>query len=229
MQAFIFKGKTMKLSTKIGRFSILGALSLTLLAACAQVSNTVDPSQLSMDVAGLELQDKFLPTHVYTRPGAPGLEQYTKFIMEPIAINNTSDNIKEVSMQDMLEMQGYLEEVMARELTASGYELVTEPSADAMVIGFTIADMKIPTAATNVSLLVVPGLSTSVGEVTIEATFADSLTEQVNAVVLESSRGSYMFNGNPLSTTSDVKTAFDNWAVGFTNALNVAHGKVAAE
>jgi hypothetical protein len=89
--------------------------------------------------------------------------------------------------------------------------------------------MKIPTAATNVSLLVVPGLSTSVGEVTIEATFADSLTEQVNAVVLESSRGSYMFNGNPLSTTSDVKTAFDNWAVGFTNALNVAHGKVAAE
>jgi hypothetical protein len=29
----------------------------------------------------------------------------------------------------------------------------------------------------------------------------------------------------PSATTSDVKTAFDNWAKGFTKALNLAHEK----
>jgi hypothetical protein len=90
---------------------------------------------------------------------------------------------------------------------------------------FTIRDLKAPTAATNVSLLLVPGLSTSVGEVTVEAVFKDSLTDQINAVVLESSRGSYVFNSNPLSTWSDVEVAFDNWAEGFSNAVDKAHGK----
>jgi len=42
---------------------------------------------------------------------------------------------------------------------------------------------------------------------------------------MESSRGSYMFNANPLTTTSDIEAAFDNWATGFTSAVNKAHGK----
>jgi hypothetical protein len=198
-------------------------MSLLLLGACAQVSKQAEPAELTVSVEGLELRENFLPALVYTRDGAPGLEQYTKFIIEPIAFNDDNPNLKEVSIEDLTEMQSYLENAMSQELSKHGYELVTEASDDTMIIGFTITDMQIPTAATNVSLLVVPGLSTSVGEVTVEAVFTDSTSEQVNAVVLESSRGSYMFNGNPLSTSSDIKAAFDNWAIGFTNALNEAH------
>jgi hypothetical protein len=211
-------------TTKLLVSTILAA-SLILLGACAQVSKQAEPAELTVDIDGLELREQFLPTLVYTRDGAPGLEQYTKFIIGPIAFNDDNPNLKEVSIEDLTEMQIYLENAMSQELSKHGYELVTDASDDAMIIDFTIIDMQIPTAATNVSLLVVPGLSTSVGEVTVEAVFTDSTSEQIIAIVLESSRGSYMFNSNPLSTTSDIRTAFDNWASGFTSALNEAHNK----
>jgi hypothetical protein len=210
---------------KLRQNIIISLISGVFLVSCAQVKNTVEPAQLTVNVDGLVLQEEFLPTLVYTRPKALGLDAYNKFILEPISFDHNNPNIKEVSMSDLIEMQRYLETVMSSELEKSGYKLVENASPGTMTIGFTISDMKIPTAATNVSLLVVPGLSTSVGEVTVEAVFSDSLSEQINAVVLESSRGSYMFNGNPLSTTSDVKAAFDNWAKGFVQALNDAHGK----
>lgn len=75
------------------------------------------------------------------------------------------------------------------------------------------------------SLLFVPSLSTSLGEVTVEATFTDAASGTINAVVIENSRGSYMFNPNPLITLSDVEAAFDNWAAGFIQALNKAQNK----
>ena len=215
----------LQISTTKSLGLILLVASLVLLGACAQVSKQAEPAELTVSVEGLELREQFLPTLVYTRDGAPGLEQYTKFIIEPIAFNDDNPNIKEVSIEDLTEMQAYLENAMSQELSKHGYELVTDASDETMIIGFTITDMQIPTAATNVSILVVPGLSTSVGEVTVEAVFTDSISEQVNAVVLESSRGSYMFNGNPLSTTSDIKASFDNWATGFANALDEAHKK----
>lgn len=215
----------MKIFNSIGRSFTVAAMSLAFVSGCAKVSNQVDSAQLSVDVDGMVLQPEYLPTLVYVRPDAPTLENYTQFMMMPIAINDANPNIKAVSVEDLTEMQQYFENVMATELNKSGYQLVTEASKETMIIAFIITDMKIPTAATNVSMLVVPGLSTSVGEVTVEAILSDSMSNQVNAVVLEGSRGSYMFNGNPLSTTSDVKAAFDNWAVGFTNALNIAHGK----
>ena len=117
---------------------------------------------------------------------------------------------------------------MKDELQSGGYEVVSSSAPNSLQIQFTIKDMKLPTAAGNVSMLVVPGLSTSVGEVTLEATFTDSNTKQLNAVVIESTRGSYMFNGNPLTTTSDVKEAFDNWAEGFRQSLDAAHGKTSS-
>lgn len=204
---------------------LVAILFAFLFSGCAQVSQTVEPTQLKTDILGLEQQKEFLPTLVYIRANAPTLAKYTKFILEPIAIDVDNPNIKEVSMDDLLEMQQYLERVMADSLMSGGYEIVTEASDETLIIGFTITDMKIPTAATNVSMLVVPGLSTSVGEVTVEASFTDSVTEQLNAVVVENSRGSYMFNGNPLTTSSDVKEAFDNWASGFRTALDKAHNK----
>jgi hypothetical protein len=204
---------------------IILLVSSIVMVGCAQVSQVAEPADLTVDVLGFEQQKEELPTLVYIRPGAPTLEKYTKFIMEPIAINTDNQNLKEASMEDVVEMQAYLENAMRESLESGGYQLVSEVGEETLIIGFTIIDMQMPTSATNVSMLVVPGLSTSVGEVTVEATFTDSITDQLNAVVLESSRGSYMFNGNPLTTSSDIKAAFDNWATGFRAALDVAHGK----
>jgi len=114
---------------------------------------------------------------------------------------------------------------MTTSLTNAGYQVVTRTAENTLRMSFKISDLKAPTAATNVSMLLVPGLSTSVGEATVEATFTDAASGIINGVVLENSRGSNMFNPNPLTTLSDVEAAFDQWAAGFTNAVNTAHKK----
>jgi hypothetical protein len=192
---------------------------------CAQVSTEVDTSKVSVNTSGLVQQTNLLPTLVYIRPNAPTLAEYTKFVIEPVSIDSANANIRALDQQDVADMQAYLTEVMTTALTDGGYKLVSRNESDALIIKFTIKDMKLPNAGTNVSMLVVPGLSTSVGEVTLEATFTDSNSQKLNAVVVESSRGSYMFNNNPLTTTSDVKDAFKSWAEGFRKSLDAAHSK----
>lgn len=82
-----------------------------------------------------------------------------------------------------------------------------------------------PTVVTNALVFLVPSLQTSVGEVTVEAVFKDVYSNTINAVVIESSRGSYMFNKKLWSIWADVESAFDNWATGFREAVDRAHGK----
>lgn len=217
----------MKISL-LKRNKIITLTSITLmllLNGCAQVGQEISTSEISTNISGLVLDKSKKPTLVYIRPEAPTLADYTKFIIDPILIDYRDPNINDISSEEMLQMQKYFSQVMSNELVAAGYQVVTRSAPNTLRVTFKISDLKAPTAATNVSMLLVPGLSTSVGEVTIEAVFREALSNQVNAVVMESSRGSYMFNANPLTTTSDIEAAFDNWATGFTSAVNKAHGK----
>jgi hypothetical protein len=198
---------------------------IMMLSGCAQVGQEINKTDISTNISGLVLDESKKPVLVYMRPGAPTLVDYTTFIIDPILVDYSDPNINDISSEDMVKMQQYFHHVMSKELVDSGYQVVTRSAPNTLRVTFKISDLKAPTAASNVSMLLVPGLSISVGEVTIEAVFREALSNQVNAVVMDSSRGSYMFNGNPLTTTSDIETAFDNWAVGFTKAVNEAHGK----
>lgn len=214
--------------TLLKRNKIITLTSITLmlfLNGCAQVGQEISTSEISTNISGLVLDESKKPTLVYIRPEAPTLADYTKFIIDPILIDYSDPNINDISSEEMVQMQQYFSQVMSKELVDAGYQVVTRSAPNTLRVTFKISDLKAPTAATNVSMLLVPGLSTSVGEVTIEAVFREALSNQVNAVVMESSRGSYMFNANPLTTTSDIEAAFDNWATGFTSAVNKAHGK----
>lgn len=214
--------------TLLKRNKIITLTSIILmlfLNGCAQVGQEISTSEISTNISGLVLDESKKPTLVYIRPEAPTLADYTKFIIDPILIDYSDPNINDISSEEMVQMQQYFSQVMSKELVDAGYQVVTRSAPNTLRVTFKISDLKAPTAATNVSMLLVPGLSTSVGEVTIEAVFREALNNQVNAVVMESSRGSYMFNANPLTTTSDIEAAFDNWATGFTSAVNKAHDK----
>lgn len=201
------------------------SLSILTMFGCAQVSREATPDQVTANVSGLELQDEHLPTLVYIRPGASTLANYNKFIIDPIVIDYTDPGINELSQDTVREMQQYFQRVMTESLTQGGYEVVTRSAQDTLRMTFRITDLKAPQSASNVSILLIPGMSTTVGEVTVEATFRNSATNRIDAVVLENSRGSYMFNPNPLTTMSDVEAAFDQWAEGFRASLDKAHGK----
>lgn len=196
-----------------------------LITSCAQVSQVANPEHISVDVSGLTLDSSQAPSTVYMRAGAPTLADYNKFILDPLSIDYNDPKMKDISTEEVKSIRDYFNQVMTQELINGGYKIVTRSNPDTLRMTFAIRDLKAPTASTNVSMLLVPGLSTSVGEVTIEAVFRESTTNKINAVVLENSRGSYMFNPNPLTTWSDVEVAFDNWAKGFRKALDTAHGK----
>jgi hypothetical protein len=205
--------------------SIITLLTLVIVTGCAQVSKEVDSSAIATNVSGLVLDASHKPTLIYKRANAPTLAKYSSFIIDPILVDYKDPDMKEIAVEDIAEMQDYFHKVMSEELTNAGYKVVTRSAENTLRISFLISDLKVPTAATNVSVFLVPGLQTSVGEVTVEAVFKDSLSNAINAVVVESSRGSYMFNKKPWSTWSDVESAFDNWAVGFREAVDSAHGK----
>lgn len=205
---------------------MLAVVLVLFVSSCAQVSKAPNEDLISADLSDLVLDPSQKPSTVFIRKNnTSSLADYNKFIIDPLVIDKNLIEAKGVSAEDALFIQNYFTQTMTSELNASGYEITSEPGESVLRMTFSIKDLSTPTAATNVSMLFVPGLSTSVGEVTIQAVFKESTTNQVNAVVLESSRGSYLFNSNPLSTMSDVEVALDNWAKGIRKALDKAHAK----
>ena len=76
-------------------------------------------------------------------------------------------------------------------------------------------------AATGLPLVV----SASIGKVTVEASFRESITDRFDAVVVNSAQGSYVFNAKPWSTWADIEGSFDQWAEGIRKAIDRAHKK----
>lgn len=79
------------------------------------------------------------------------------------------------------------------------------------------------TAGAVVGLPVI--FAVSVGEVTVEGVFREALTNRIDAVAVNRSRGSRVLNATPWSTWADVKGTFDNWAKGLRKAINEVHGR----
>lgn len=90
----------------------------------------------------------------------------------------------------------------------------------------TIANLKAPSAALNVTNVVLPlPFSLSVGEVTVEAIFRQSAKNRIDAVVVNRAQGQRLMNAKPWSTWSDAEQSFREWAKGIRKAVDRAHGK----
>ncbi len=199
-------------------------ISTTLfISACTGISKNVVKEDINADLAGLIQDESMKPALVYIRPDAPTLADYKKFMFDPIKIDYSDPDIKNISTEDIQSLQSYFLSAMTTELNNSGYQVVTQPDKSVLRISFTLSNLKAPSSLMNATLLVVPGVTLSVGEVSIEGVFRDSISRKVNAVVYEGSQGSYLFKDKPWSTFSDIEAAFDRWAIGFTKAVNSAH------
>lgn len=66
---------------------IVAATLFSFLTGCAQVSNDVSVDKLTVNTAGLVQDMSKKPTLVFTRPGAPTLAAYSKFIIDPTVID----------------------------------------------------------------------------------------------------------------------------------------------
>ncbi len=203
------------------------ALMLMVLAgisACASKGMTVEGYEPTVSIAGLERDDSEAPSIIYRRPGAPGFDEFTSFIIDPVQVFYSDPKMEELSPEQVNRMQQYLFEAMVEELRDGGYEVGTRSEADRLRISFTLSGIKAPSAGPNVTAAVVP-FAASVGEVTVEAVLRNGLTNEIEAVVLSRVRGSRFLNPTPWSTWADVEKFFDSWAKGFREAVDDAHGR----
>ncbi len=210
-------------------FGRVGFVTLTLVAflamtGCAPTATMVKDDSILADTSGLELDESEAPAIVYRRPGAPGLGEFDRFIIDPVQVFYDDPKMEELSTEQVARMQQYLLDAMIRELTGAGYEVGTRSEADSLRISFTLKGLKAPTAAANVTAAVVP-FAINVGEVTVEAVFRDGLSNQIEAVVVSSARGSRFLNPSPWSAWADVQKFLDGWASGFRQAVDEAHGR----
>ncbi len=215
--------------------AILTLFVLVTVTACAPRSKTVAEDYATIaDISGLELDESQLPTLVYIRPGAPSFVAYNRFIIDPVRIEYRDPDMKELEPEESAQLEQRFRDAVIEELRDGGYEVGTRSQAGTMRISFTISGLKAwgGGGAANVGAMVggaVYGLPVifvlSVGEVTIEGVFRDALFNRIDAVAVDRSAGSRVFNESLWSTWSDVEATFDIWAKGIREAVDEAHSK----
>ncbi|MGI9257518.1 MAG: DUF3313 family protein [Gammaproteobacteria bacterium] len=222
MVDFLF-GKKLSMNT-IGRICILALTLMSVIgvSGCATKGLPVEGNVTSVDISGFERDDSDAPTVVYRRPGAPGLGEFNRFIIDPVQVRYDDPKMQELSPDQIARMQQYLLEAMIKELEDGGYQIGTRSEAGKLRVSFTLTGLKAPTALPNVTAALAP-IAVSVGEASVEAVFRDGLTDRVEAVALTRARGSRWLNPSPWSTWADVQKFFDGWAKGFRESVDEAH------
>jgi hypothetical protein len=205
-------------------FTVLTLIAFLTLTGCAPKAQLVKDDSVMSDVSGLELDESEAPSIIYRRPGAPGLGEFNRFIIDPVQVYYDDPTMQELSPEEVGRLQQYLLDTMVRELSDAGYEVGTRSEAKTLRISFTLTGLKAPSAGPNVTSLVFP-YALSVGDVTVEAVVRDGLSNQVEAVVVSRARGARWLNPSPWSTWADVRKFFDGWAKGFREAVDEAHGR----
>lgn len=195
-----------------------------MLVACGTATKSVENYNPSVSLRGLTQDRSAEPTLVYTRPGAPGLGNYSSFIIDPVRVNYRDGSIKGLDKDQVQKMRQKFRAQLIAELAASNYRIVSSPGRNTMRISMTITNLKAPSAITNVSNVVLP-FSLAVGEVTIEGTFRQSSSNRVDAVVVNRAQGQRLMNSKPWSTWADAEQSFKEWAKGIRKAVDRGHGK----
>lgn len=215
-------------------FPMLMLTVLVALTGCGPSSKSVDGFSMPKHLSGLELDKSQAPTMVYKRPGAPTLAAYNRFIIDPVTVDYSDPEMKELDPEQVGKMQQYFRNALIKELRDGGYKVGTRSEANTLRISLRISNLKAwggggaanlaaigAGIATNVPMI----FAISVGEVTVEGVFREAQTNRIDAVVVDRSKGSRVFKKNPWSTWSDVEGTFDNWAEGIREAIDKAHGR----
>lgn len=178
----------------------------------------------TVDVSGLVRDDSEAPTIIYRRPGAPGLGEYNRFILDSVEFYYDDPDMQELTPEQVLRVQQYFLTALWRELKDAGYEVGWRSEPGTLRISFALSGLRSPSAGANVTTAVFP-YAWRVGDVTVEASFQDSVTNRLEAVAITRARGARWFNPSPWSTFADVQKFMDGWAQGFREAVEEAHAR----
>lgn len=145
-----------------------------------------------------------------------------QFIIDPVKLDSRDASVKRLKTEDLSRIQNYFAESLTKELENKGYTITNTPSEKTMRMSFVLSSIKVPNAVANVTSVLIP-VALSVGGVTVEGTFRESVSIRIDAVVVSRSQGSRVANDSPWSTWADVESALDGWAKGIAESVDKAH------
>jgi len=170
------------------------------------------------DISGFEA-DPVYPNS-WLKPGYKDVDQYKSFVIDDVEVVKIGEG---VDPEDGARIAVYFRDAVKTKLSEGGYTVVDSPQDDSMIIKLYINGLEQPGGeAANVATSLMVGMSTSVGAVTIEGAFIDARTGEIQAVVSDSRRGSYM-NSSPWSNWQDIENAMDDWADEITQSFDDIH------
>lgn len=182
---------------------------------------------------------------VYLLPAAD-FKGYTQVMIDPVEVqfnknwqrdmNDTIDISRKVDADDIKRIRDALGKMVlegfTKELTANGYPVVTEPSANTLHIQAAIVNLyvnapDIPSAGR------VRTYTTSTGEMTLVLDVRDSVTGQSLARAVDRQEDQNNFNSlqwtNSVTNAADADLAIRYWAKKLREGLDNVTGKAAAK
>ena len=215
-------------------FSLAAALAMLALAGC-----TTTPSGPA-EWDGLVRQPGTRLDAVFLKPDAE-IPSYTSFILAPATVQfarNWDPNRGGRSLSRRLDagdvvaikdnLSAMLGDIFREELTAGGYQVVTEAGPDTLLIIPAIVDLYITAPDTSAA-----GRSRTYtanpGRMTLVLELRDSVTGETLARVVDSQSGrssGFMTITNRVTNTADARLVIRNWARALRSGLDGLHKPV---
>jgi Protein of unknown function (DUF3313) len=168
------------------------------------------------------------------------LKNSSKFILDPVIIYLLPEaQQRGIDPADLSKLAQYFTNAVKGQLTSGHYKLVTQPGPGVMVLKLAITNVQpnggkgnaaVKGAEIAVARATVPGVSMlvprlNVGQVAIEGEIVDSMSGDVEVAFMTSKSGSRYFSGlKAYEEWGDIDAAFRDWAKGFRERLDKAHG-----
>ncbi len=180
-------------------------------------------SRLETDVAtdGLVQVRSAYPTLLYTRPGAPELGTYDRFIVGDIRFILTKEDRDQIPAQDLEYMAGYLQSAIELELGRSGYRVGAGSASEALLIEFKIKGLVFEGTQTRSDGGSGRGRSNGgwldsmrVGSLVLEGSFTNARANRMDALVVSEVEARGFQDAQWWSNWEDVERSLDQWAQG---------------
>jgi hypothetical protein len=215
-------------------FSLAAALAMLALAGC-----TTTPSGPA-EWDGLVRQPGTRLDAVFLKPDAE-IPSYTSFILAPATVQfarNWDPNRGGRSLSRRLDagdvvaikdsLSAMLGDIFREELTAGGYQVVTEAGPDTLLIIPAIVDLYI-TAPDTTAAGRTRTYTANPGRMTLVLELRDSVTGETLARVVDSQSGrssGFMTITNRVTNTADARLVIRNWARALRSGLDGLHKPV---
>ncbi len=208
--------KTLVQVMAIALFAI-GAAGIA--SAKEPVIDTSDPSKMTVD--GLYPVKHSRIDVAFAREGLD-LGPYDEVMVAPVSIAYQRKS-HELSDDQVAQMGRYFSETLSEELSESGYQLVTSPGANVLLLEANIVDLKI-NRPTKPSVGRTTVFTAESGEMTLIGELKDSMSGQVLVRFADRQRPrSYWAQSTSVSEWSEVRRAFRFWAGILTERLDAFH------